>query len=93
MKPFSALLSFALAMSTSAMAQPNLPMAASAPKSTGMAGDCASPRLTHNHGVEKGLPVGASKACPSVNAASAVKGKAAARAKARHDHAEFNKNE
>ncbi len=79
-----------LALAATAQDRPADSAASPAP-STRMANDCVKPMPRHDHTAEKGMPTPKSviDPCPPSAAASAPK----AKAKPRHDHAKFHKNQ
>jgi hypothetical protein len=77
-----------IAFAGSALAQPAPAAAASGPMSGGMMEkDCAKAVAKHDHGAERNAPRAKTAPCAAAVPASGAK------AKARHDHAKFHKNQ
>lgn len=76
-----------IAFASSALAQQAPAAAASGPMSGGMMDKgCAKAVAKHDHGADRGAPKATAPCAPASKASSA-------KAKARHDHAKFHKNQ
>ena len=81
--------SFALVVSAGSVLAQQAPTAAASGPMSGsmMEKGCAKAVSKHDHGAERNAPTAKTSPCPAAAPASGAK------AKARHDHAKFNKNQ